>query len=137
MKNSKCRIHAGLLAAIWLLAGCTTLQPNADPVVVRAEQSIQVAFATLDTFLKVDHANRELFKTSLPEVHKFAEYLRAPVGNPPAPRGISYIESAVKVKNAYKLNRTAENKASLVTALATLETLIQQTQAQLDQTVPD
>ena len=125
-----------LTVALALCAGCKTILPGNDPIIVRAEQSIQVAYATFDTFTALDNDNRELFKTKFPTVHEFAEWLRASVGQPPMPRGLSIIQSANRVKLAYKSNRTAQNKASLVTALATLESAVMESQRQLAATKP-
>jgi hypothetical protein len=123
-----------IIPVAFLMAGCATIKSGSDPIVVRAEQSEQVAFATFDTFLKIDNANRQFFRTSLPAVHQFAEWLRTPIGNPPSQRGIAMIESFDKVKVAYKSNRTPDNKANLITALATLEAAIAETQKQLNAT---
>lgn len=122
-----------LLSTFGLLLcfGCAALSPGADPIVVRAEQTISIAFATINTFTKLDDENRELFRTKVPEVHAFAEWLRAPIGYPPAPRGIALIASAHSVKLAYKAARTPDNKANLVTALAALECAVIETQKQL------
>jgi len=125
----KKQIIGALLVAV--LCGCAALQPGADPIVVRTEQTISVAYGTFDTFTKLDNDNRDLFKTKIPAVHQFAEWLRVKVGQPPTPRGISLIESANRVKVAYKSNRTPENKANLVTALASLESIVAETQKQL------
>lgn len=126
----------GPLFALVLLTACAALDKGADPLVVRAEQSIRVGFDTLDVFLHLDQANRQLWTAMLPDVHQFAEHLREPVGTPPTARGIAWIESATRTKDAYKRNRTPENKVNLITALATLDTLLAETQRHLDSTTP-
>jgi hypothetical protein len=112
------------------VTGCATLNPGADPVVVRAEQSIKVAFDTFDTFLKMEKSNQARIRDKVPAVHEFAEWLRAPGPNG-SPRGIAIIESANTVKNAYKRNRSPENKANLISALAAVEAAVSQTQKHL------
>lgn len=65
-----------LLSAILVLAGCATLDPNADPLVVRAEQLERAALATLQLALKTDNLDREFFATKLPAYHQFCKQMR-------------------------------------------------------------
>jgi len=122
---------------IAFLSGCATLDKTADAVVVRAEQTLHIATASMDTLLKIDDSNRQFYRTNAPAFHNFAEYLRVPITitlygtNKTEARGLTFVESAQAIKLAYKRNRTPENKASLITALATLETAVRQTQTQL------
>jgi hypothetical protein len=124
-------IRLSLCLSLWFITGCAT--PTGDAVVVRAEQTIAIAYDTLDTFLKLEHDNKEMVKAKLPEVHKFAEKLRQPVtvGGKTQPFGVSVIQSALDVKNAYKRNRTPENKANLITALSALESVVRESQQHL------
>ena len=127
----KTLIRLSLCLCLWFVTGCVT--PTGDSVVVRSEQTIAIAYDTLDTFLKLEHDNQALIKTKVPEVHKFAEKLRQPVtvGGKTQPFGVTVIQSALDVKNAYKRNRTPENKASLISALAALESVVRETQQHL------
>lgn len=50
---------AATLTMVILLCGCASLQPGADPVVVRAEQTTKMAELTFVTFLSSEHANRD------------------------------------------------------------------------------
>jgi hypothetical protein len=125
-------------AVLVLLSGCKTLQPGADPVVVRTEQSLTIAQATFDTFLKLDDADRPLVKHQLPAVHNFAEWLREPMPISPGStvivaRWAEMVAAADRVKLAYQANRTPENRANLVTALATLEVAVSEVQSNLAQ----
>lgn len=123
-----------LALSLLVLAGCAQLRPGADSLVVRAEQTQQIAFDTFNTFLTLENQNRDLYKQVLPDVHTAAEWLRAPMVQPDGKtlqRGLSILKSFDRVKMAYKYNRTAENKANLTTALATLETTLNEVQAQL------
>ncbi len=126
-----------LIVALCLLPACRTLQPGADPVVVSAEQSIAVAYGTLDLITKLDNADRNLWKTKFPEAHKFAESLRVKVGNPPTARGLVWIQAAVDAKRAYQGKPTAENKQKLLLELATVATLNTEAQRTIDQTQPE
>jgi hypothetical protein len=115
--------------------GCASLEKGADPVVVRAEQTLTVATSAFDTFLKLDNDNRALVKQKAPQVHEFAEWLREPSQFPGSTNVVArwacLVESAELTKLAYKQNRSADNKANLVTALATLQTAVDQAQSQL------
>jgi hypothetical protein len=113
-----------LLCLVFALhfSGCAALQPGADPVAVRSEQTVATAFNVFDAFLKLDDANREMAKAKLPAVHAFAEKLRTPVvdNGQQVPFGISLILSANRTRLAYKANRSADNQASMSAALSAL-----------------
>ena len=95
-----------------LFCGCfATLQPGADPVVVNAERTIEVARATLDSFVRFEFSNRAKCP---PEVQAAAEKIRRE-----APE---WFNRAMRLKTAYKSNRGADSKADLLTALAVLST---------------
>lgn len=91
------------------LIGCSTLKPEADPVVVRAEQTVKIAFDVCDAFLAWEFANR----VAIPDqIHNYATSLRD--------SGPLAFQTARALTKAYKQNRSAENKATLDTALAVL-----------------
>lgn len=122
-----------LVIAIAGSCACSTLDPNADKAEVRAEQTVATAYDLFDTFLKLELQQRSLLQAKAPGVCKFADKLRAPVtvNGKSVPWGISLIESANATRLAYKRNRTPDNKASLVSALAAVEAAISETNAQL------
>jgi hypothetical protein len=127
VQSSKFKVQSFLALALALLAitsGCSHLQPGADPLVVRCEQTETIAYATFDTFLQIDDSNRAFWKTNTPALHSFAEYLRAPVpdGTANCQRGISYIRGLNTVKRAYKQGSASSN--AVVTILATVETAV-------------
>ncbi len=62
--------------AVLICSGCANIDPNADPIVVSGERSIGTAFATVDTFLKVESENRGLLQREAPAAVEFAEQLR-------------------------------------------------------------
>lgn len=118
------------------MGGCVALDPGVDPLEVRAEQSVSLAGDTFDTFLKLEYDEISLVRSNAPAVHQFAEWLRQPVTLSSAdtnayPRDIAMVLSANQARAAYKANRSAENKASLVSVLAALEEALRQTQAQM------
>lgn len=99
-------------ALIWLLvpwflfAGCKT--PTGDPVAVRAEQTIQTSFTTVDTFLAFEHGQKNLPGS----VQEAVDTLRTQY--PPAHR------AALDALAAYKRNRDAYATDTLNRWLATL-----------------
>ncbi len=119
------RILSILAFAALCFTGCKSIDKNADPVVVNAERTLSIAFSTFDTFLKLEKQNQATVKAKAPKVHTFAEWLREKDSTGMS-RGLSFIKAANEVKQAYKHNRTAENRANLVTALAVLQASVDQ-----------
>lgn len=104
--------------AIWLLllpllvaVGCVTLQPGADPVVVNAERTIEVARVTLDSFVRFEFNHRAKCPLAVQDA---AERIRRE-----AP---AWFERALRLKAAYKQNRGPDQKADLLTAVAVIQT---------------
>lgn len=135
---------AGMLA-LGGLTGCATLDKNADPIEVRAEQTISMAEDTIDAFMAIEFDNDALVKEKAPAIHDFANWLAAPIPWPDGstwpdgshttgPRGLVIVQSANDMRRAYKTNRSPENKASLVAALAALEETLRQVQGYINQT---
>jgi hypothetical protein len=98
------------LIFILCLAACAPLQPGADPIVVNAERTANLAADTFDVFLKLEYDNRAALQTLSPAIHQYAETLRA--------KGPVWLDSLRALTKAYKFNRTSENKASLQTAIS-------------------
>ena len=112
------------------LAGCASLQPGADPVVVRCQQAERVAFSTFDTFVHLVADNEVRVKSIAPAAFDFAEWLRAKQLDG-TPRGLSMISSLGRVRRAYEANRSADNKASVLSALAALQAAVTESQKHL------
>lgn len=106
-----------ILAAVALVGcnGCNTLDPGADPVVVRAEQTAEIAFDIFDSYIKMEYNNREGLKEVSP---KFGEI--ATVVDRDGRKAIEELRIATKV---YKTNRNEENKANLNTWLQVVANL--------------
>lgn len=105
------------------MIGCATVADGNDAAVVNAERTTQIAIDTIDAFLLLEYQNREAYAAISPEIRVAADYLR---DNAPG-----WIKSARNVTKVYKANRTPENKANLITAIATLEQAMREAQAQL------
>lgn len=126
---------AALLVALGVAScalGCAPLQKNADPIVVRAEQSIAIANSTFDTVVHLDQADRNLSAAKAPKFHAFCEWLRTPVIIAPLtnsfPRGLAIVRSADLVKEKYKSTRSTNDYALLISSLAVVESATVQAQ---------
>lgn len=108
------------LAFIVWLTGCAHVDANADPLIVRAEQTERIADSTFSLFLHLEDQNHALVKANAPKIAEFAEWLRAPqpVHGTDMPRASALVYSLNDVKAAYRANRT--NSDLLITATATL-----------------
>ncbi len=102
---------AGLLALVLVLsAGCATLRPDADPLVVRAEQMTRAVFHLCDGFLRWERLyNRDA------EIKRIADTIR--IKAPPIFRAV---RAATK---AYKAERNQQGREQLVAWLAALESI--------------
>lgn len=128
----KAAINTVLLAMLFMaVVGCKTIDPDADLLVVRVEQTQKIALATFDTFLRFDDGRREWMREQAPEAHAFAEWLREPQGVTQIPRGVAILESLQAVKVAYKKARDQTGRDRLIAALAAVEEALYQTQKQL------
>jgi len=83
-----------------------------DPVVVNSEKTINIAWDTVQAFLKWELANRGSVS---PDVHAVAQAIRA--------KAPDQFRNARAVLRAYKTNRTPEQKALLDTWVATVNEL--------------
>jgi hypothetical protein len=101
------------LSLILSLAGCATIQPNSQLPLVRTEQTLTVALAAVDSFLSFEYRRR----ADVPkEVQDIAARVRS--------KAVGAFESANRLRIAYKVNRSAENEASLLTALSVVDALV-------------
>lgn len=113
------------LLAVLVLVSCASLRPGADPVLVRAEQALVVAFETTDAFLRIERANQAAMTAVVPGAHQVAEDIRVK-----GPASFRALEAAI---SAYRDNRDAEHRATLLTWLAVCEQLAHDAQVILAQ----
>lgn len=121
---------AGAIAAG--ATGCATrLDPGADPIVVRTEQTLTIAKSTFDLVLNIDHSHRELWREKAPAFHDFCEWLRMPrkLHHLTMPQCSAMLMSLDDVKLDYKTGRATSN--DLLTALSTLQGVLNQANAWL------
>jgi len=104
-----------ILAALTLclLTACATVRPGNQSAEVRAEQTLSVSLAALDSFVAFEHRRRADVP---PLVRDVAARVRLN-----APRAL---DSANALRLAYKGNRSEDNRAGLLTALAVVESLV-------------
>lgn len=129
----------GLASLTLAVSGCSAIKAGNDPFVVRVEQSQKIGFTTVDTFLKIDDANRGFFRTNAAPAHAFAESLRQwrvdripPDGHLETNRvWVSYFKSLDRIKLAYKAHTASSN--DVVQVLATVETTVAEAQRYLMQ----
>jgi hypothetical protein len=119
----KLRLRAAALPILLILAvSCATIT-SGDPVVVRAEQSVNIAFETVDTFLYIEHTHQaDLAKVSA-DAHVVAEALRT--------NGPEAFRKARRLIDVYKANRGDDAKADMLTALAFVQALASEVQPYL------
>lgn len=112
------------------ISGCVRLQPGADPLVVRVEQTETIAYSTFDMVLNVNNANRPFWRTNAPPFHSFCEWLRQPITvnvTNTLPRAAAMIMQMNVVKNDYKAGKAGSNAVN--TILITLQSALNQASA--------
>jgi hypothetical protein len=104
-----------ILAALTLclLTACATVRPGNQSAEVRAEQTLSVSLAALDSFVAFEHRRR----ADVPPLVRDAA-ARVRLNAPKA------LDSANALRLAYKGNRSEDNRAGLLTALAVVESLV-------------
>jgi hypothetical protein len=106
-------VNACSFVFLVLAIGCLMPKLGSQIAEVRAEQTLSVSLAALDSFVAFEHRRR----TDVPAlVRDVAARVRLN-----APKAL---DSANALRLAYKGNRTAANEAGLLTALAMVETLV-------------
>ena len=65
-----------VLAVAWLSPGCATVAEGEDAKVVHAERVQEIAFATVNTFLRLERDHTAWAEVHAPRVHAVAETLR-------------------------------------------------------------
>lgn len=96
-----------------LISGCSTVHPGSQTAEVRAEQTLAVSLAALDSFVAFEHRRR----VDVPALVRDVAYkvrLEAPKA----------LDSANALRLAYKKNRTPQNAADLLTALAVVDAMV-------------
>lgn len=113
-----------LLTCLWL-AGCASVAPGNDPLVVNVERTETVAKATFEALLTVDHADRAFWRAEAPAFHAFCEALRTPqayqVTNT-VPKWAALLLDLNDTKHDYIAARTSSN--TLAAALSAVQSTL-------------
>lgn len=121
-----------LLAALTVVAGCLwggcATAPGADPLLVQAERTADMAFQTFDTFLRFEHDNQAALRRIDPAIHETAELIRR--------EGPGWLTSLREATRAYKRERTADTEAGLKSALVMIQAALAQAQKHLERKAP-
>jgi hypothetical protein len=99
----------------FIAIGCSTVDQGQSSVVVRSEQTQQIAFDVLDRYVNWEYENRALLAAISPEFKIAGDRIRS--------KGLDAIEALHRVTKKYKDNRTPENLADLQTWLAVVQGL--------------
>lgn len=98
-------------------SGCSTpLQPGSDPIVVRAQQTREIAKQTIDLFLRLEETNADVLWQFNPEIKYVADKLRT--NAPPAIRDLT------RAIATYKEAKNETNSSAITIGLAVVEQLL-------------
>jgi hypothetical protein len=112
------------IAPVVIVAGCSSGCANlhGDPVLIRGEQTLAIGKSVTDAFVQYEDVHNS--KGELGQaVRTAADAVRRD-----APGWINTVQALV---DTYRANRTPDNKAGLLTALAVLQTGIDETNKHL------
>lgn len=105
--------------------GCASILPGNDPLVVRAQQTRGVAFATFDAFVTIEHRHRDLLWKADPGFKHTADKIREG-----APKWFKSFDAALA---SYRSTKTQDSRLSLSGSVAFLETSLAEVQGYLTQ----
>lgn len=132
MKGLIFSLGTWIIVGMFIIVGCASLQPTADPLVVRTEQAEQLTSASFDFVVTFDDSNRDYWRTNAPAFHNFAEWLRTPVptsGTNTERRGLMMIEQVDAAKTEYQDLKTMDSSNNLFLLVHGLESLQKQASA--------
>lgn len=113
-------VFCGVMAAPMLFTSCGTTE------VAKAQQVTHAAAVDFNAFVQFEKANRDALWNINHGIKHAADRLRHKECIDCKPNGQKYIETAISLVDAYKNNRTPENKANMDTAIAVIQELINQ-----------
>lgn len=102
-----------------------TSQETADQLILRSEQTQQVARSTFNLFVHIERDHEAELHSLNPAIHSAAEKVRA--------HGLDYVDSVHLATKTFKYNRTSTNQATLNTYLTTLNQLFNEVKPYLEQ----
>lgn len=117
-------ITVTILAPLVLTQGCSGLLKDADPIAVRAEQTIDGALEVMDLYVNIEKDNRDLLWSKSHDFKMVADKIRA--------QGLNWVESAEDTLDAYKASRDELHASHLNTALDVLKAALTEVQQYTD-----
>jgi hypothetical protein len=109
-----------ILVTLTAMLGCTSIAPGNDPLVVRSVQTVEIAAEVIDGYIHFEWVNRDTLWAVSRDFKRLADKLRD--------HSVPTMQSLRAATKAYKSNRTEENRASLVTAMAVAQALLTETE---------
>lgn len=109
-----------VMFASFLFEGCAT------DIVGKAEQTTHIAAINFDNFLQFELDNRAQLLELNPAIHDLAQKIRHKECATCDPNGIRWLKSARTFTEAYRQNRTVDNKVNMQTAIALIQTTLDQ-----------
>lgn len=106
----------GIPAMLMLQSGCAAVKAGQDPVVVNAERLAANSYDVVDAFLTLEQNQRAVLWQVDQSIKHTADKLRHEF-----PEALKSLRATTK---AYKQNRSAENKATVVTWQAVINQLL-------------
>lgn len=103
----------------------STTSETTEQIISDAEKTADIGDDTVNTFLKIDYDNRVFLNAHAPSVHAFAQKLRH---NDMALNAIKQLRSATIT---FKKSTTTDNRASLMTLIATVKQIISDTKTNM------
>lgn len=120
--NHRLRAVALPILLMFAVASCATVT-SGSPEVVEAERGVNIAFELVDSFLYVEYSHQAEMARVGADAHVVAEALRSY-----APEAF---RKARRLIDVYKNNRSDENKANFMTAVAFVQALASEVQPYL------
>lgn len=96
-----------------------------DPIVVNAEKTTHLSYDIIVACEKLEYENRNFVLANLPMVHKGVNELRL--------HSKQQLQTARALIAAYKLNRSPDNKFSMLTAVSVIQTAAEQAKKYMTQ----
>jgi uncharacterized lipoprotein len=110
------RSLVALCLTVILVAGCATVAPTADPVLVRAQQSYATAVNTCDLLFNIELDNRTLIESKLPGTHATVDKIKT--------QAKTYLPKLLSAIDTYAAAKTAANASTLTAVLAVVEAFL-------------
>lgn len=109
-----------ILAAALSQQGCGTTE------VAKGQQVVHASAVNFDAFIQFEKSNRDALWAVNKNIKRTADKLRHKSCADCEPNAAKWIDSAIAMIDAYKDNRSPENRANMDTAIAVIQEMINQ-----------